>query len=140
MSQYYSTRYTFYYTGDKVRRYWRIDKYSNDKKTPIRKADLTNLIGVGIRDLSRLPKAPKVKKPKYADLITKAITECGHGQPKITSRQAITKYIEVNRQGYDKTQLKLALKREIANGHIIQVKGSYKLSPAYKKELKKANN
>ena len=88
------------------------------------------------------PKAP-AEHPKYADMIKAAITSLGEW--KGSSRQAISKYVKATYKVGETsdTHLKMALKRAVVAGLLVQVKGkgasgSFKLSDKAKAAKPKA--
>ena len=88
------------------------------------------------------PKAP-AEHPKYADMIKAAITSLG--ERKGSSRQAISKYVKATYKVGETsdTHLKMALKRAVVAGLLVQVKGkgasgSFKLSDKAKAAKPKA--
>ncbi len=73
----------------------------------------------------------------YADMIGKAIIHLNDGR-KGSSRYAIKKYIQANyRVNFDTfiTQIRLSLNREIDKGNLVKVKGSFKVTPKFKKYI-----
>lgn len=75
------------------------------------------------------------KGPSYYDLIKVAITELKDRTG--SSRQAISKVVSSKKSIYDQKALNRALKAGIESGKLVPVKGSYKLSVAEKKPVKK---
>ncbi|RLN50215.1 hypothetical protein BBJ29_000509 [Phytophthora kernoviae] len=91
--------------------------------------------------------APKAKKPKakapkaaasngeagpsYFDLIVDAIKELKERNG--SSRQALAKIVETKKDNYASHFLNKALRTAVDAGKLIQIKGSYKLSPELKK-------
>ncbi|XP_068762766.1 histone H1.0-like [Montipora capricornis] len=93
------------------------------------------------------PKSPRKKEPRkpadhppYLDMIKVAIFSLKERNG--SSRQAIEKYIKANyKVGEVGSRLKMALKRAVASGNVLQAKGvgasgSFKLSKEEKKEKK----
>lgn len=94
--------------------------------------------------------APKAKKPaakkaapvvageagpSYFDLIVEAITELKERNG--SSRQAIAKIVESKKANYQGHFLNKALRNAVDAEKLVQIKGSYKLSPALKKPAAK---
>ena len=86
-----------------------------------------------------MPTKPKAKAtgPSYFDLIKAAILQLKDRTG--SSRQAINKAVSAKKgAGFKSTVFNKALATGVANGKLIAVKGSFKLSAAEKKPAKKA--
>ena len=100
---------------------------------------------MSVAPAKKLTKSAPAEHPSYIEMITNAISSLKERSG--SSRQAIAKFIKSNYKGISdeslKIHLKLALKRGVASGRLLQPKGqggsgSFKVAKVEKKPNKKA--